>query len=109
MSRRFTNTVTQVALNNFAKSHPTWTVGPAADVMSKSFSFTEERDATDFCSLVANVANKYNGYYPELQQASKNVNVKLWDKEAGGISNLCVHLAEFMDKAEAHVNWEEDF
>jgi pterin-4a-carbinolamine dehydratase len=76
--------------------------------MYKTFNFDSYHQAWDFMSLVAKAAEKHQ-QHPEWHLKNNYVEVKLQNRLDGGISEGCLYMASFMDKAESHVHHEQDF
>ena len=74
-----------------------WSQESARDAISKSFSFKNFNEAFAFMTRVAMQAEKIN-HHPEWSNVYKTVNVTLTTHDAGGLSELDIKLAKFMDQ-----------
>ena len=105
---RFSNMISAEQLASLSKTLPAWTLAKQEDYLTRTYSFEDGRGAYDFISLVSKIAQQYETY-PELHAFSRAVTVRLAYRSVGGLNEGDFKLAKFMDKAEAHVNRQEDF
>ena len=101
---RFYSISTQT-VRALATALPTWNMSNSQDFVSRTFVFENQSSTFDFLKLVSNVADKYERY-PELKYQGNEVLVKIQYRE--GIDDSDLKLAKFMDKAEAHINRQDD-
>lgn len=72
------------------------------DAIKKTFEFKNFNQAFGFMSRVALMAEKLD-HHPEWFNVYKTVDVTLSTHNAGGVTDLDIKLATFMDKAAAAV------
>ena len=104
---RFSSMISGEALKKLNKTLPYWTVAKQDDYLTRTYSFEDGAGSYDFVSLVAKIAQKYESY-PELHTMRGAVTVRL-SLRLDGLKEGDLKLAKFMDKAEAHINRDEDF
>jgi 4a-hydroxytetrahydrobiopterin dehydratase len=75
-----------------------WTPVGDRDAITKTFTFKNFNEAFGFMSRVALKAEKMD-HHPEWSNVYKTVEVTLSTHDAGGLTDLDVTLAKFMDKA----------
>lgn len=75
-----------------------WTEDEARDAIGKTFEFKNFNEAFGFMTRVAMKAERMD-HHPEWFNVYKKVVVTLATHDAGGISELDIELAKFMDKA----------
>lgn len=75
-----------------------WTEAEGRDAIQKSFKFKSFNQAFAFMTRVALKAEKMN-HHPEWFNVYSTVDVTLATHDAGGVTELDVSLAKFMDKA----------
>ena len=75
-----------------------WHEVDGRDAITKSFKFTDFNQAFAFMTRVALKAEQMN-HHPEWFNVYNTVEVTLATHDAGGVTELDVALAEFMDKA----------
>ena len=74
-----------------------WAEVDGRDAITKTFEFSNFNEAFGWMSRVAMQAEKLN-HHPEWSNVYKKVEVTLATHDAGGLTNLDVKLAKFMDK-----------
>ena len=74
-----------------------WKKTRGRDAIEKTFVFADFNAAFAWMSRVAMMAEKLD-HHPEWSNVYKTVNVTLTTHDAGGLSNLDVTMARFMDK-----------
>jgi 4a-hydroxytetrahydrobiopterin dehydratase len=74
-----------------------WADVDGRDAISKTFVFSNFNEAFGWMSRVAMQAEKLD-HHPEWSNVYKTVHVTLATHDAGGLTNLDVKLARFMDK-----------
>lgn len=77
-----------------------WSDVDGRDAIQKTFTFTNFNQAFGFMSRVAMMAEKMD-HHPEWFNVYKTVDVTLATHDAGGVTELDIKLAAFMDKAAA--------
>lgn len=75
-----------------------WSLVEGRDAISKTFTFKNFNQAFGFMARVAMQAEKLD-HHPEWSNIYKTVDVTLTTHDAGGLSELDVKMARFMDKA----------
>lgn len=75
-----------------------WSDVEGRDAIQKSFVFGDFNGAFGFMSRVALMAEKMD-HHPEWFNVYKSVDVTLATHDAGGVTDLDIRLASFMDKA----------
>lgn len=75
-----------------------WTLVDGRDAITRKFEFRNFNEAFGFMSRVALKAEKMD-HHPEWFNVYKTVEVTLSTHDAGGLTELDVKLAKFMDKA----------
>lgn len=75
-----------------------WSDVDGRDAIQKTFTFKNFNQAFGFMSRVAMMAEKMD-HHPEWFNVYKTVEVTLATHDAGGITDLDIKLASFMDKA----------
>ena len=75
-----------------------WTEDESRDAIGKTFEFKNFNEAFGFMTRVAMKAERMD-HHPEWFNVYKKVVVTLATHDAGGISELDIELAKFMDKA----------
>ncbi len=73
-----------------------WSAVEGRDAIQKSFKFKDFNDAFGFMSCVALMAQKLD-HHPEWSNVYNKVEVVLATHSAGGVTELDVKLAKFMD------------
>ena len=74
-----------------------WKKTRGRDAIHKTFVFADFNAAFAWMARVAMMAEKL-GHHPEWSNVYKTVNVTLTTHDAGGLSDLDVKMARFMDK-----------
>lgn len=74
-----------------------WADVDGRDAISKTFIFSNFNEAFGWMSRVAMQAEKLD-HHPEWSNVYKTVEVTLATHDAGGLTNLDIKLARFMDK-----------
>lgn len=74
-----------------------WAEVDGRDAISKTFVFSNFNEAFGWMSRVAMQAEKLD-HHPEWSNVYKTVHVTLATHDAGGLTNLDIKLARFMDK-----------
>ncbi len=74
-----------------------WADVDGRDAISKTFVFSNFNEAFGWMSRVAMQAEKLD-HHPEWSNVYKTVHVTLATHDAGGLTNLDIKLARFMDK-----------
>lgn len=77
-----------------------WSDVDGRDAIQKTFTFKNFNEAFGFMSRVAMMAEKMD-HHPEWFNVYKTVEITLATHDAGGITELDIKLASFMDKAAA--------
>ena len=80
------------------QSLPDWTAAEGRDALSKTFRFNGFAAAFDFMTKVAAEAERLD-HHPEWTNVYDRVDVVLTTHSAGGVTDLDVRLARFMDEA----------
>jgi 4a-hydroxytetrahydrobiopterin dehydratase len=75
-----------------------WKVTDGRDAITRKFVFANFNEAFGFMSRVAMQAEKLD-HHPEWSNVYRTVEVTLTTHDAGGLTELDVRLARFMDKA----------
>ena len=75
-----------------------WSDVDGRDAIQKTFTFKNFNQAFGFMSRVAMMAEKMD-HHPEWCNVYKTVNVTLATHDAGGVTDLDIKLATFMDNA----------
>lgn len=75
-----------------------WTVRDDRDAIAKTFTFKTFNEAFGFMARVAMQAEKMN-HHPEWFNVYNRVEVTLTTHDCGGLSQLDIKLATFMDRA----------
>ncbi len=75
-----------------------WSDVEGRDAISKSFVFADFNEAFGFMSRAALMAEKMD-HHPEWFNVYKTVDVTLATHDAGGVTDLDIRLARFMDGA----------
>src|SRR4028118_1958843 len=79
-------------------SLPQWRAGEGRDCIVRSFRFADFNAAFGFMSRVALLAEKLD-HHPEWSNVYNRVEVLLTTHDAGGVTELDLRMAEFMDQA----------
>lgn len=79
-----------------------WADVDGRDAIQKTFTFKNFNQAFGFMSRAAMMAEKMD-HHPEWFNVYKTVEVTLATHDAGGITELDIKLATFMDKAAASI------
>lgn len=82
------------------KSLPAWGAAAGRDAIQRSFKFSDFNAAFGFMSRVALMAEKLD-HHPEWFNVYSRVEVTLATHDAGGVTELDVKLARFMDDVAA--------
>ena len=77
-----------------------WTAAPSRDAIRKKYQFKDFREAFAFMTKVAEFADKTD-HHPEWSNVYNRVDVELTTHDSGGVTELDVQLALFMDAAAA--------
>ena len=77
-----------------------WAAAKDKDALTKTFRFTDFNTAFGWMTRVALMADKLD-HHPEWFNAYNRVEVVLTTHDAGGVTDLDVTLAQFMDGAAA--------
>jgi 4a-hydroxytetrahydrobiopterin dehydratase len=75
-----------------------WSAVGDRDAITKTFTFKNFNEAFGFMARVALKAEKMD-HHPEWSNVYKTVEVTLSTHDAGGLTDLDIALAKFMDKA----------
>jgi 4a-hydroxytetrahydrobiopterin dehydratase len=75
-----------------------WTEAESRDAIQKSFQFETFNQAFSFMTQVALMAEKMD-HHPEWFNVYNRVDVTLATHDAGGVTDLDVRLAQFMNEA----------
>ncbi len=86
------------ARGNAVASLDGWSDVDGRDAIQKTFTFKNFNQAFGFMSRVAMMAEKMD-HHPEWFNVYKTVDVTLATHDAGGVTELDIKLATFMDKA----------
>ncbi|AHV91208.1 4a-hydroxytetrahydrobiopterin dehydratase [Bordetella holmesii] len=79
---------------------PSWQAHPNRQALQKRFRFDHFNAAFGFMSRVAMFAEKID-HHPEWTNVYNRVDVILTTHDAGGVTELDVRMAQFMDEAAA--------
>ena len=74
-----------------------WKKTRGRDAIHKTFVFADFNAAFAWMARVAMMAEKFD-HHPEWSNVYKTVNVTLTTHDAGGLSDLDIKMARFMDK-----------
>ena len=77
-----------------------WTAGEGGDSLAKTFQFEDFNAAFGFMARVALLAEKLD-HHPEWSNVYGRVDVLLTTHDAGGVTELDLRLARFMDQVAA--------
>jgi 4a-hydroxytetrahydrobiopterin dehydratase len=77
---------------------PHWSAAGGRDAICRKFTFANFNEAFGFMSRVAMQAEKLD-HHPEWSNVYRTVEVTLTTHDAGGLTELDIKLARFMDKA----------
>lgn len=77
-----------------------WQVSPGRDAITKQFRFADFNAAFGWMARVALMAEKLD-HHPEWFNVYNRVEVTLATHDAGGVTELDIQLARFMDQAAA--------
>ena len=80
------------------KSLPGWAATPGREAIQRSFRFKDFNAAFGFMARSALMAEKLD-HHPEWSNVYNRVDVTLTTHDAGGVTELDVRLAKFMDDA----------
>ncbi len=80
------------------KALPAWQAAEARDAIMRSFAFPDFNAAFGFMSRVALLAEKMD-HHPEWANVYNRVDVLLTTHDAGGVTDLDLRMAGFMDEA----------
>ena len=94
MAEKLEGTARQAALAELTD----WTALEDRDAISRTFKFKTFNEAFGFMARVALKAERMN-HHPEWFNVYNRVEVTLTTHDCGGLSELDVTLAKFMDKA----------
>ena len=94
MAEKLSSNARQAALDGLDE----WREVEGRDAITKSFKFTDFNQAFAFMTRAALKAEKLN-HHPEWCNVYNTVEVTLATHDAGGVTELDVALAGFMDKA----------
>jgi len=83
------------------KSHGGWRLEEDGKAISKTFGFSNFREAFSFMTECALIAEKLD-HHPDWKNSWATVEVSLSTHTAGGLTELDFQLALEMDRAEAH-------
>lgn len=70
--------------------------------LHRSFEFSDFKTAFAFMTRVADEAERLD-HHPDWTNVYSRVDVTLWSHQLGGVSTLCVELAESMDRLAAEL------
>ena len=90
------------AVASALKAHPEWTLDADRPAIHRSFRFADFTTAWGFMSQCALHAERA-GHHPEWSNVWATVEVTLTTHDAGGISQLDLDFAAFMDRAAAQL------
>jgi len=79
-----------------------WTEADGRDAIRKTFQFKTFNQAFGFMTRAALMAEKMD-HHPEWFNVYNRVDVTLATHDAGGVTDLDIRLAQFMDKAASQV------
>ena len=74
-----------------------WHDVPGRDAIQRRFAFADFNEAFAFMTRVALLAEKMD-HHPEWSNVYRTVNVALSTHDSGGVTELDVKLAQFMDQ-----------
>jgi len=80
------------------KQVPQWKLAEEKDAISRQFKFRNFNQAFGFMTQVALQAEKLN-HHPEWFNVYSTLDVKLTTHDVGGLTELDIKLAKFMDRA----------
>lgn len=89
--------LTRDALTEALASLPSWTHDPARDALTRELKFRSFNEAFGFMSRVALKAEALN-HHPEWTNVYNRVAITLTTHDAGGLTELDVRLARFIDR-----------
>jgi 4a-hydroxytetrahydrobiopterin dehydratase len=81
-------------------SLPGWSVGEGRDCLVRTYRFADFNAAFGFMTRVALLAEKLD-HHPEWSNVYDRVEVLLTTHDAGGVTELDLEMARFMDRAAA--------
>lgn len=84
-------------IESFLKKNKGWKKTKNRSALQKNFTFDDFNAAFGFMSRVALMAEKMN-HHPEWFNVYNKVDVTLSTHDAGGITDLDLNLAQFMDE-----------
>ncbi|AZY48235.1 4a-hydroxytetrahydrobiopterin dehydratase [Bordetella avium] len=96
MSQRYLRMDLSIALGAL----PQWQAHPTRQALQKRYRFDHFNAAFGFMSRVAMFAEKID-HHPEWSNVYNRVDVVLTTHDAGGVTELDVRMAQFMDEAAA--------
>ena len=96
MAEKLENAARRAALDELAE----WTALEDRDAIARTFKFKNFNEAFGFMARVALKAERMN-HHPEWFNVDNRVEITLTTHDCGGLSELDVTLAKFMDKAAA--------
>ncbi|OZI46926.1 4a-hydroxytetrahydrobiopterin dehydratase [Bordetella genomosp. 5] len=79
-----------------------WQAHPTRDALQKRYRFESFNQAFGFMTHVALFAERLD-HHPEWRNVYNRVDVLLTTHEAGGVTELDVRMAQFMDEAAARL------
>ena len=91
---------TRIGGQQAVKSLTGWSPAPNRDAIRKRFEFPDFKSAWAFMTRVAEFADRTD-HHPEWTNVYNRVEVELTTHDAGGVTELDVQLALFMDAAAA--------
>ena len=94
MAEKFEDAARQAALAELTE----WTALADGDAITRTFKFKSFNEAFGFMARVALKAEQMN-HHPEWFNVYNRVEVTLTTHDCGGLSELDIKLAKFMDKA----------
>ena len=77
---------------------PEWTHEPQRDAITRRFRFDDFAQAFGFMASVAIIAEKMD-HHPEWSNVYNRVEVLLTTHDAGGVTELDIKMARFIDEA----------
>lgn len=96
MTEKLSNTARKTTLDPLLENG--WSMVEGRDAIAKTYKFGDFVEAMGFMTRAALWAEKWN-HHPEWFNVYKTVDVALATHDAGGITELDIRLAAFMDKA----------
>ncbi len=83
------------------ESLPNWQLVPGREAICRTIEFADFNEAFGFMTRVAMQAEKLD-HHPEWSNVWRRVDITLTTHSAGGLTNLDIKLAQFIDMAAAN-------